>query len=850
MRRLPSRLVRYAALAAAFAVCAISTIGSAMADIYGHLRLTIKSADGVQPMSNAKVIFHDSANVRPDISAQTDADGTVISPPLESRDWEVRIESGGNVIVAQVFTVVADTVTDVEVVAPAPAAAGQPQENPTINLIRKAQSIISAVRTKSFADLFPVMGGNTFGIENLLRTIPGFTSGAAGQIFPRGDQVLGSILVNGIRMPENFIGQLTGNLTSNIVSNLEAMTGGLPAEYAGLASSVINVNLNGGTLEPKNGFNLLGGTFATFDGSVVLSGQLGRQIGEPGADGRVARNLGYFVNLSDRRSDNAGQPPQPNSQEANNKGQYGSFFGNFDYRPNGKDQWNILINHTPTDSDVQNRTGLGGSWPSGGLGFGGLFDNRDRGTKGGLMSQEEMGIDIQNEGVNNFGLVSLRQRPSDSTDWMLSFGASHVGLDQGNSNPSIDLMSLPHNSSQEFNPNIGRNNRSWQAQGHFARKTGGHNFKFGFFADENNGRESYRMTPGSILALDALIAADPKLAPPANPVIIGEGPNGEKIQAVDELGNLMWTPTGEPAPTVRTEMMRRNQSFFAQDDWKVSDRLSVNFGARWDRYEGEQNLGLASVNKDMLSPRVNAAFQYDHRTVLRFSFNRLFQAPPMVQGMVVGANPLVGETDQFDFSFERSIGPTSFMKISAYQKKTKDQTYVKQLVEGLQDGPLSAINFDSADSKGIEISAQMTPINGKGFSGFLTWTNQTTKPHGMANDGTEAPDFSPQDQLNTITAGFNYMWANGANWALSWEYGSGLPSADLFDSGSRRQQARGNFRYQSAQTTFGPFGGFQVDVENLFDSKTVIGFNSAVNGTRFQQGRRITFSAFSQFLSR
>jgi len=849
MRRYPNRLVRYAAMATAFAVCAFSTIGSAFADIFGHLRLTIKASGGAAPLANAKVTFHDSANVRPDIVVTTDSEGVAMSPPLETRDWEVRIEQGGNVVAAQMITVVADTVTDVEVVAPAPAAPGQAPENPTINLIRKAQSIISAVRSKSFADLFPVLGGNNFGLENLLRTIPGFTAGAAGQIFPRGDQFLGSVLVNGLKLPDSFASQFTGNLTSNIVSNLEAMTGGLPAEYAGLASSVINVNLNGGTLQPKNGLNLFGGTFATFDGSVVLSGQLGRQMGEPDGQGRVARNLGYFVSLSDRQTDNSLQSPQPNEQEANNKGKYNSFFGNFDYRPNQKDQWNLLVNHAPSERDVPNRTGLGDSWPTSGLGFGGYLNNRNRGENV-IPSQEEMGIDITNEAVNNFGLFSWRRRENPSTDWMLSFGASHVGLDQTNSNPGIDLKDLPFDSSQEFNPNIARNNRSWQAQGHFARKTGGHNFKFGFFLDENNGRESYRMTPGSILALDALIAADPKLAPPANPVIIGEGPKGEPIQAIDSLGNPMFTPTGEPAPTVRTAMKRRNQSFFAQDDWKVSDRFTVNFGARWDRYTGEQSLGLDKSDKDMVSPRVNMAFQYDHRTVLRLSYNRLFQAPPMVQGMVVGANPLVGETDQFDFSFERSIGPTAFMKISAYQKKTKDQTYLKQLVEGLQDGPLSAVNFDSSDTKGIEISAQMTPINGKGFSGFLTWTNQTSKPHGMANDGSEAPDFLPQDQLNTITAGFNYMWANGANWALSWEYGSGLPSADVFNTGRRKQQARGNFRFQSGQTAFGPFGGWQVDVENLFDSKTVIGFNSAVNGTNFQQGRRITFSAFSQFLSR
>ena len=886
MRRVHRRLIRYAALGAAFAACAWTSVGSAFADVFGHLRLTVKAGQDGAGIPNAKITLHDTMNVRPDISLETDADGQVLSPPLENRDWEVKVEAGGTVLVSQVVTVVAETVTDLDVVANTQPAVAGAKPNATVNLIRKAQSVIAALRTKRFNDLFPLTMGSNFSLENVLRTVPGFTSGAAGQIFSRGDQALGAILVNGIRMPEGFFGQLGNDVAGNLIANVEAMTGGLPAEYAGLASSVINMNLRGGTLQPKNGISLLGGTFATFDGSVVLSGQTGHQMGEPDANGRVARNLGYFINLTDRRTDNSIQSPQPNEQEANNNGRYNSFFGNFDWRPNEKDQWNFLVNHTPRKFDVPNRTGLGESWPSGGYGFGGYFDNRTRGN-GGLQSQEELGIDESQEAVTSFGLMTWRRRQDANTDWVFSFGASHVGNDLNNDSPAIEGyedgnptrpasrsarlrstfgrgvnddgwvstlggsgINLPFNSSQEFNPTISRNNHSWQAQGAFHRKSGGHDFKVGFFLDESKARESYHMVPGSILALDALIASDPKLAPGANPVIIGEDEFGNPIQAIDPLGNPMYSPTGEPVPTVRANMKRQNRSFFVQDDWKASGRFTVNYGARWDSFLGEQNLGMEDADKDMLSPRVNMAYQYDHRTVIRASFNRLFQAPPLVQGVMVGANPKVARSDQYDLSFERSLGPTSAMKISAYHKKTKDQVYVKQLVEGLQNGPLSAVNFDNSDSRGIEISAQMQPIDGKGFSGFLTWTNALTKPHGMGSDGNPAPDFLPTDQRNTITAGMNYMFANGANWALSWDFGSGLPSADVFDNGDRRQQSRMNFRFQSSQTTFGPFGGFQVDVENLLNSKTVIGFNSPVNGTRFQQARRITISAFSEFLSR
>jgi outer membrane receptor protein involved in Fe transport len=844
MRRMSRGLLRIAALSAAFAAFSWASVATVWADVFGHLRLVVKSAGTDKPISGAKVVLKDSAGVKPDIELITDLEGVVVSPPLENRDWEVRVESGGTLLLQQSVTVVADTITDVEVVdqgaPPTPGQKGQA----TLNLIRKAQSVLTAIRSKRFADLFPIAAGDNFNLEAILRTIPGFTSGAVGQVFSRGDQRFGAIYVNGMKLPEILTGQRGENLAGELIANVEAMTGGLPAEYAGLASSVINVNLRGGTLEPDNAINLFGGTFATFDGTVVLSGQVGRSVGDPGPDGRAPKNLGYFVTLGGRQTDNGIQSPQPNQQEENNTSRYGSFFGNFDYRPNRRDQINVLLNRSPSKTDVANRAGLGSGWPTEGYGFGGLFPGGGQGRGlGGMMSQAEMGLDVHREGENNFGLLQWRRQQDENTDWSFSFGASHMGNDMGHNNPSVDIMNMPFNSSHEFNPNIARNNRSWQAQGTFHRKSGDHDFKIGFFVDENNGRESYQMIPASNMALNALYAVDPRLAPPTRPF------NPEEPE-FDPLGNEIRVPTGSTVPTLRTEIKRQNRSFFAQDDWRPSDRFSVNYGARFDSFVGKQNLGMADSRKNMVSPRVNMAYQYDHRTVIRGSYNRLFLAPPNVQGEMIGATPKVGTADQFDFSFERSIGPTASMKISAFHKEMRDQLYVRQMIRFLQDGPLVGVNLDESQSKGIEVSAQMTPIEGKGFSGFLTWTNSVANGNGMTSDGAAVPETLPADQRNTITAGFNYMWANGANWALSWEYGSGLPTADMFGLSDRRQQGRANFRFQSGQTTFGPFGGFTVDIENLFDSKTVIGFNSPVNGTRFQQGRRIVISAFSEFLSR
>jgi outer membrane receptor protein involved in Fe transport len=59
---------------------------------------------------------------------------------------------------------------------------------------------------------------------------------------------------------------------------------------------------------------------------------------------------------------------------------------------------------------------------------------------------------------------------------------------------------------------------------------------------------------------------------------------------------------------------------YAQDQWQVTRRLSLNYGLRWD-----QVLGFTNANQ--LSPRINALFQFDPETALHAGFARYFQTP-------------------------------------------------------------------------------------------------------------------------------------------------------------------------------------------------------------------------------
>ena len=80
-------------------------------------------------------------------------------------------------------------------------------------------------------------------------------------------------------------------------------------------------------------------------------------------------------------------------------------------------------------------------------------------------------------------------------------------------------------------------------------------------------------------------------------------------------------------------------SVFAQDAVDVSDRLTVNFGVRFDR-------SRLLVRASQWSPRVGVAYEWRDGTTLRASFMRLFQ-PPQAEYLLLASSPAARELSPF-----------------------------------------------------------------------------------------------------------------------------------------------------------------------------------------------------------
>ena len=66
---------------------------------------------------------------------------------------------------------------------------------------------------------------------------------------------------------------------------------------------------------------------------------------------------------------------------------------------------------------------------------------------------------------------------------------------------------------------------------------------------------------------------------------------------------------------------QKHISAYIQDEWKLFENLTINYGLRWDRYE-------AFSSGDQLSPRVNVVWQATDTTTVHAGYSRYFSPPP------------------------------------------------------------------------------------------------------------------------------------------------------------------------------------------------------------------------------
>ena len=120
-------------------------------------------------------------------------------------------------------------------------------------------------------------------------------------------------------------------------------------------------------------------------------------------------------------------------------------------------------------------------------------------------------------------------------------------------------------------------------------------------------------------------------------------------------------------------------SVYVQDEWKPVEKLTINYGVRFDLYDG-------STRADQASPRVGVVYSLFKGTTLHAAYARYFTPPPTelvpsadpeipnttgAPASIGNGNPTVERDHYFDAGITQQIIPGLNVGIDSYYKKAR-----------------------------------------------------------------------------------------------------------------------------------------------------------------------------------
>ena len=323
------------------------------------------------------------------------------------------------------------------------------------------------------------------------------------------------------------------------------------------------------------------------------------------------------------------------------------------------------------------------------------------------------------------------------------------------------------------------------------------------------------------------------------------------VEPLDSEGN----PIDAPFPiTDNNSKFGWIAGIYLQDEWRITNQLTVNFGLRFDQM-------WQYVNANQFSPRFNLVYKPFDGTTFHAGYARYFTPPPQAIAAPTNIaatanttaqpenflqNPVLPERSHyFDAGVVQKITPNLQVGIDAYYKIAQDLLDDGQFGQALI---LSGFNYESAYNAGVELTATYKDGNFSGY-GNLAWARQMAK-NVVSNQYLFGNDelayiannyiYTDHAQTWTASAGASYLW-QGTRFTASMVYGSGLRRG-FANTDHVPPYATANVGV-SREFTVPDLGKFtaRLDVVNIFDAVYQIRSGTGIGVFAPQYGMRRGF---------
>jgi outer membrane receptor protein involved in Fe transport len=235
-----------------------------------------------------------------------------------------------------------------------------------------------------------------------------------------------------------------------------------------------------------------------------------------------------------------------------------------------------------------------------------------------------------------------------------------------------------------------------------------------------------------------------------------------------------------------------NIGAYIQDEWKLTNQLTLNAGLRFDQL-------YQYVDANQFSPRLALVYKPFDGTTLHAGYARYFTPPYQAQAYTANIALFTNTTNQPDVPLADPVKPerSNYYDVGVDQVVLPGLTvgvdaYYKQATDLLDDGQfgsavvLTQFNYAEGFSEGGEVKAKYTNGNFKAYANFAY--NITEGKDVVSNQYLiDAADYNyllthwhytDDMQLMTGSAGASYRWKDTL-FTANLIYGSGLRSGDL-----------------------------------------------------------------------
>ena len=292
----------------------------------------------------------------------------------------------------------------------------------------------------------------------------------------------------------------------------------------------------------------------------------------------------------------------------------------------------------------------------------------------------------------------------------------------------------------------------------------------------------YRLNPAHTLRAGVIVQIDRSISDTSSQVLPVNAAGGQ-------AGAPPYSPVNiidDGAKTAQT------YSVYLQDEWKIFETLTLNYGLRFDQFDGYRN-------ENQLSPRANLVWKATPDTTVHAGYSRYFSPPPFeLVGQetvsrfagttaapisTLDTTPYSERANYYDIGVSQAVGRHLTLGLDTYYKQDKN------LVDEGQFGApiiLTPFNYATGYQEGAEFDA--TYANGP-FSAYANFAAQVAKGKNIISSqfNFSAADLAyiannyiylDHSATYTASAGFSYLW-HGTRVGADMLYGSGL-RATLF----------------------------------------------------------------------